>query len=482
MSKSDRYVMFLNCMKKTKIIVTLGPATDEPEKIKKLIDAGANVFRLNFSHGTKTEHTRRIKTLRAIEKEIKKPIAILQDLQGPKIRVGLIPGGSMDLQKDEEVILTTVKPLEKEIPVEYKNIVREVKLGDRILLDDGLLELKLISKSKNKIKCKVITGGTLYSNKGINLPDTEVMVSTLTEKDKKDLMVGLRYGVDFIALSFVKSGGDIDNLRRLIERSGKKIKIIAKIERHEAIVNIDDIIQKADGIIVARGDLGIETSLEGVPFIQKDIIEKCVAVGKPVIVATQMLDSMIRNPRSTRAETSDVANAILDGADAVMLSGETTVGKYPVNAVKAMRKIALTAERWVINRDIFIGRDIPKTIETIAEAIGKSACALVKDLGIKVIINATASGETARAVAKYRPHAPIISITHTLKTARELELTWGVTSCVIDCKTIKDMTEKAIRIVKDLKLVKQGDKIIIISGQKVGIVGGTNMIKVEKVN
>ena len=360
-------------MKKTKIIVTLGPSSDDPKMIKKLIKAGANVFRLNFSHGTHETHIKNIKKLRKIEKELKTPIAIMQDLQGPKIRVGELPEGKMSLMQGKEVTLTVGKALEGEIPVQYKGIVKDVKKGDRVLLDDGNLELKVTSKSGDKIKCKIVVGGELLSKKGINLPDSDVALHAFSDKDKADLMVGLNNDVDFIALSFVKTGSDIVNLKKLIKSKGKETKVIAKIERHEAVENLDDITEKSDGVMVARGDLGIEISLDRVPFIQKDITKRCIAHGKPVIVAKQMLDSMIRNPRSTRAETSDIANAILDGADAVMLSGETSIGKYPLNAVKAMNKIALTAEKWALDKNIFIGRSVHQNIGSTAEAIAKAA-------------------------------------------------------------------------------------------------------------
>lgn len=467
-------------MKKTKIIATLGPSSDDPKIMEKLIDAGANVFRINFSHATEEEKASRFENLRKIEKDTKRPISILADLQGPKVRVGIIPGDGMELCQNEEVFLTIEEPKKGEIPVQYEGLVSDAAVGERVLLDDGLLELKVLSKSKTRLRCKVVTGGVLTSNKGVNLTTSSVSLPALSEKDKKDLRFALENDADYIALSFVKSGEDVRELRKLIEKQGKKTKIISKIERHEAVKNIDGIIEASDAIMVARGDLGIEVSPASVPLIQKDIIKKCNICGKPVIVATQMLDSMIRNPSSTRAETSDIANAILDGTDTVMLSGETSVGKYPVNAVKAMRRIALTVEGWSNDTNNIIGEDAIKSINSTSEAIGKSACKLASELKAKVIINATARGKTTRNLARFRPHCHIISVTHTLKTARELELVWGVIPYVLNYKTVREMSRKSTEIAKSLGLVKKGDKIVMVSGEEVGVEGGTNIIKVKE--
>lgn len=465
-------------MKKTKIIATIGPASNSKDTVRKLIESGVNVFRLNFSHGTKKEKVATVKMVREAEKESGRTIAILQDLQGPKIRVGTLPEESVYLKPGTVATLTILKPKEGEIPVQYKGIVDDVSKGNRILLDDGLLELKVISKRTNKIKAKVIVGGILYSNKGINLPDATLTIPALSEKDREDLKIGLSHDVDYVALSFVKTPKDIDDLRKLITKEKKQTKIIAKIERHEAISNIDEIIQKSDAIMVARGDLGIELSQERVPLLQKEIVKKSMVFGKPVIIATQMLDSMIRNPRSTRAETSDIANAILDGADAVMLSGETAVGKYPLNAVRAMRRVAMGTERWALDKDIFIGRSVRKQVESVSEGIAKSACQLVNNLDARLIINATYSGETTRAVAKFRPHANILTLTHTEKTARELSLVWGVKAFKVEYSSIDQMVKKALEIAYEKKLIRKGQKAIVISGQKVGMEGGTNIIKV----
>lgn len=467
-------------MKKTKIIATLGPAVEKYKKLKELKKSGADIFRLNFSHGFKEEQIKRIENIRRLEKEINEPIAILQDLQGQKIRVGNIPGNTLELKAGRGVNLTVSNPEQGEIPVQYKKIISEVEKGDRILLDDGALELKVLSKNKNKINCRIIVGGILLSKKGINLPDSEVSLSGLTHKDKEDLKVGISYDVSYIALSFTKSSKDIEDVRKIIRKAGKDIKIIAKIERHEAIKNIDSIIKAADGVMVARGDLGMEVSLEQVPLIQKEIIKRSMIYGKPVIVATQMLDSMIRNPRSTRAETSDIANAILDGADAVMLSGETSVGKYPVNSVKAMKKIAIATEKWAKDR-LFIGKSTVKNIETFADAIGKSTCRLIYDIGAKLIINATSTGETTRALAKFRPYTPIISITSHIKTARELQLIWGVYPFILKYRSIDDMAKKAVNLVKINKFAIDGERAIIIGGQRIGIAGGTNIIKIIEI-
>lgn len=472
------YVVEYLLVKKTKIIATLGPSSDDPKIMEKLIDAGANLFRINFSHATEEEKASRIKYLREIGDKRKRPVAILQDLQGPKIRVGNIEG-AMDLKVGETVVLTIKKPKIGQIPVQYKGILKDVKVKDRILLADGKMALKVLSKGSGEIKCRVVAGGTLTSKKGINLPDSDVSLPALSTKDKEDVLFGLENDVDYIALSFVKSAKDINDLRSLIKKDKKTTKIIAKIERHEAVENIDEIISASDAVMVARGDLGIEVSLAAVPLIQKDIIKKCVNAGKPVIVATQMLDSMVRNPSSTRAETSDIANAILDGADAVMLSDETSIGKYPINAVKAMSRIALTVERWARDNRVLLGSEKGK-LESTSCAIGKSASDLANDLGARLIVNATASGRTTRAIAKFRPYARIISVTHTSKTARELELVWGVIPFVLKYSTIREMSRKSAQLAESLKLAKKGDQVVIVSGEEVGVEGGTNIIKVKQ--
>lgn len=468
-------------MKKTKIIATVGPASEDYHILLELSKAGVNVFRLNFSHGLKREHISRIKKIRRIEKELKKPIAIIQDLQGPKIRIGNIEKEGISLIAGKKCILTAEKAQGSEIPIQCEEMIDEIKIGNRIFLDDGRLELKVLSKANNKIKCKIIIGGILFSKKGINLPDTNISLSGFTKKDYENLRLGMRYNVEYVALSFVKSAADIEKVRRIIKKANKKIKIIAKIERHEAIKNIDSIIQSSDAIMIARGDLGIEVSIERIPLLQKAIINKCIFYRKPVIVATHMLDSMIERPRSTRAETTDIANAILDGADAVMLSGETSVGKYPLDAVKAMSKIAIEAEKWAKDEEVYINKKIRHRDGVLDEALGKSACRLVYYLRAELIISATATGVTTRAVSKFRPCVPILSVTHDKKTARELQLAWGVYPHVLYYRSIDGMLNKAKEIVLKNRIAQKGNKTIVIAGHKINTAVGANIIKIEEI-
>lgn len=467
--------------KKTKIIATVGPATESEEKIKLMAHAGANVFRLNFSHDTHEAHIQRIKNVRTVEKKINKPLAVLQDLQGPKMRIGDIPDGEIYLVKGKEAVFTVARPNDNEIPIQYKKIIREIKVGDRILLDDGTREVRVTRKKDPYIYTRVVNGGKLTSRKGMNFPDTQIDCTVFTAKDKRDLEIGLKNDVDYVAMSFVRSAKDIKSVRNFIKARKKQTKIIAKIERHEALTNIEEIIEEVDAIMVARGDLGIEISLDIVPLVQKEIIRKCISKGKPVIVATQMLNTMIENPNATRAEVSDISNAILDGADAVMLSGETSVGKFPIEAIKTMKEIALDTEDWAISQGIFIGKSASKGIDTVSEAIGKSACALVYDLGAKLIINATATGNTSRSISRYRPYAPIVSVTHDPKTARELQLVWGVYARSLDYKNIDEMIKKSLKAVVFGKMVHKGDKVVVLAGERVGISGITNTIQVKTV-
>lgn len=465
--------------KKTKIIATVGPATESAKQVEEMAKNGANVFRLNFSHDSHENHISRIKTIRSVEKKIGKPLAVLVDLQGPKMRLGDIAGDLINLKKGKVYIFTVGKAEDGQIPVQYKKIINEIKKGHRILLDDGKFEVVVTDVKNKNIYAKVIAGGNLSSRKGMSFPDTEISCNVFTKKDKEDLLVALKHDVEFIAMSFVKNANDIKQIRSFAAKENKKIKIISKIERHEALKNINELIEESDAIMVARGDLGIEVALDQVALIQKEIVKKCISKGKPVIVATQMLESMIKSPVPTRAEVSDIANAVLDGADAVMLSAETSVGQYPIIAIKKMRDIAIDTENWAMQKNIFIGKSAKKDIDNIAEAIGKSACALVYDTGAKLIINATATGRTSRAVSNYRPYAPIVSITHDIKTARELQLIWGVYSRPIKYSSVNEMIQKAIKAVMLGKMVKKGDKIVVIAGHKTGTPGTIDTIQVK---
>lgn len=466
-------------MKKTKVIATVGPACDSEKMIEEMIGAGVNVFRLNFSHGSHEEHQKYIDTIKVVRRKFKTHTAILADLQGPKIRVGQFEG---EIKKGTMVVLACDSAKENEIPVQYKNLYKDVKKGDALLLDDGKLEIKIEKIVGQKIYAKVVVGGLLKPKKGINLRTGSISAEVLTEKDIKDARFALKNGVDFLALSFVRSAKDIEKLRRVIKSShNKTAHIVAKIERHEALANLDDIVQAADAVMVARGDLGVEVLAQDVPIAQKQIIRKCLAFGKPVIVATQMLESMIECPRSTRAETSDIANAILDGADAVMLSGETSVGKYPLNAVKAMKAVALNTEEWMERDNIQIGRRVVRDLSQVTEAIAHAGHTLAREMKSKYIVAATASGNNARAISKHRPHADIVGVTHTDQVAGQLSLAWGVYPLVMKYENNRDLTAKINNWLKDKKLSKKGEKITVISGLSHGKIGGTNLLRVHEV-
>lgn len=467
-------------MKKTKIIATVGPACESPEMIADFINAGVNVFRLNFSHGTHEEHLNYIKTIRKVTKNLGAYTAILADLQGPKIRTGNFEG---QLKANQEVVLSCTTATENEIPVQYKGLANDVKKGDTLLLDDGKIEFRVSGVQGEKIKAKVLIGGLLKPKKGINLATGTITAEVITSKDKKDAEFAIANGVDFLALSFVKDANDINKLRRIVARSKKAgTQIIAKIERHEALLDLDNIIKASDGVMVARGDLGIELPPQKVPIIQKKIIRRALAFGKPCIVATQMLESMIESPRSTRAETSDIANAILDGADATMLSGETSVGKYPLNAVKAMKAIALNTEGWMEQENIYIARRIERDSTQISEAVAMSAVEISKNVRSKYIIAATATGNNARALSKYRPHANIIAVTQSEDVARQLSISWGVEPTLLDYKNNRDMVIKMNDWLKKNKKVKVGDPVTVVSGLIKNEIGGTNLIRIHKID
>lgn len=467
-------------MKKTKIIATVGPACESPEMIASFIKAGVNIFRLNFSHGTHQKHQEYINTIKKVREDLGAQVAILADLQGPKIRVG---DYNNELKASKTVTLSCGLVGESEIPVQYKNLYKDVKKGDTLLLDDGKIELKVAKVSGKKIEARVRIGGYLSSNKGINLPTGTITAKVITEKDEKDALFALKNGVDFLALSFVKSAEDIKSLRRTVASSkNKKAQIIAKIERHEPLSDLEVLIESADGVMVARGDLGIELPPQEVPLIQKRIIRLALKAGKPCIVATQMLESMIDNPRSTRAETSDIANAILDGADATMLSGETSVGKYPLNAVKAMKAIALNTEEWMERDNIHIGRRIERDSSKVSEAVAMAGVSIAKNVKSKYVISATASGNNARSISKYRPHANIVAVTQCEDTARQLSLSWGVESIVMDYENNRDLVFKMNNWLKKNKKMKVGDSITVVSGLKKNEIGGTNLIRVHKID
>lgn len=477
---------------RTKIVATIGPATSNPETLKKAILSGMSVARMNFSHGSHDEFGKWIKAIRNYAKELDRPIAIIQDLQGPRVRLGKIPGGKKELYDNHEAILVTQNPKRGEIEVGYKPLAKQVKKGSRILLSDGLIELMVKSKSKTKIKCIIVSGGSIVSYSSINLPGTAIKLPLFTEKDDQDIYFGIQNSVDYIALSFVKNKNDILRIRKKIEeycaKEGSPLpKIIAKIENKEAINNLSSIIAVSDGIMVARGDLGIELPEEEVPLLQKRMIDEARHAGKPVITATQMLDSMVKNPRPTRAEVSDVANAIVDGTDAVMLSNETAVGKYPLKAIQEMKKIIKETENGLYAHtnmhkfSFHYPRGERKEIST-TDAVGSSSCEMAEHLGAKYIVTTTSSGYSARMVAKHRPEIKIFALTPSQSVYNQLSLVWGVRPLILPhFHTTDELIYQSVDLLHSRKMIRAGDLLIIIAGHPVGMGGQTNLIKVHKV-
>lgn len=474
-------------MKRTKIVCTIGPASREPKILKKMIEAGMDCARLNFSHGTYAEHAELIKFIRQVAKEIDHPIAFLADLQGPRVRIGTLKEDGIKLKEGSEVVLTTNESDGGDrIPVTYSNLHKDVDKNDILLLNDGLLKLEVIEVVDKDIKCKVILGGPIFTNKSINVSTTTLNIPSTTEKDIWDLEFAVKNNVDWVALSFVKDEKDILHLKERISQLEnkynikEKIKVIAKIEKHEAIRNFDKILEVADGIMVARGDLGIEMPLEKLPIIQKEVIQKCLKAAKPVITATQMLLSMVENPKPTRAETSDVANAVIDHTDAVMLSQESAVGKYPVETVQTMTDIIEDAEESPYD-DIVIDNYKGKVIP-VDMAISLAGSTLARDTGSKAILVASISGNTARMVSRHRPELPIIVTAESEKVRRQLALSWGVVPYVLPkCENVDELIDEAVKLSLAKKIVKKGDKIIIIGGQPVGVEGSANLIKIHEI-
>jgi pyruvate kinase len=471
-------------MRKTKIVCTIGPASETVEKLVQLIDAGMNVARLNFSHGNFEEHGIRIKNIREAARQTGKTIAILLDTKGPEIRTHTFENGSAELVAGAEVSISVeeVVGTATRFSVTYRGLIDDVEIGSKILLDDGLIELEVIGKEKQDIKAKVLNSGTIKNKKGVNVPNVKVNLPGMTEKDANDIRFGVEQGVDFIAASFVRRASDVLEIRELLEESrAPHIHIIPKIENQEGVDNIEEILEVSDGLMVARGDLGVEIPAEEVPLVQKDLIKRCNAIGKPVITATQMLDSMQRNPRPTRAEASDVANAIFDGSDAIMLSGETAAGSYPVEAVTTMNNIAARAEQALEYREILQNRSrISGT--TITDAIGQSVAHTALNLHASAIVTPTESGHTARMISKYRPKAPIIAVTSEASVSRKLSLVWGVTAQMGQkASTTDDMLDLSVQESINTGLVQHGDLIVITAGVPVGETGTTNIMKVHVV-
>ncbi|MEW6377498.1 MAG: pyruvate kinase [Thermodesulfobacteriota bacterium] len=466
--------------KKTKIVCTIGPASESSQTLEALIQGGMNVARLNFSHGTHEEHLKKIKTLREIADRLKKTITILQDLSGPKIRVGKVKEGGVELRQGEEFSLTNRNILgdEKEASVTYPALPKEVKPRDTLLLSDGTIELQVLETNGQDIRCRVVIGGVLTSHKGINFPTGTILAEPFTEKDREDLLFGIQHGVDLISLSYVRNASDIGGVKRFLKEKSIPLPVIAKIERRDALENIDEILFASDGIMVARGDLGVETPIEKIPNVQKMLIQKANALGKPVITATQMLRSMVDQTRPTRAEVTDVVNAIYDGTDAVMLSEETASGRFPVEAVQMMAKIAQAAEEQ-FPFEQFLRREMEETTE-LPQAISHAASFLAGRVGAVTVIVPTESGSTARWVSRLRPRQPILALSRHLSTVRSLNLCWGVYPFLVpEWKDTDDMLERSKRIPKELGMASAGDRIVIIAGVPISIPGTTNLIKVE---
>ncbi len=463
--------------KRTKIVCTIGPASASSEMLSAMIQAGMNVARLNFSHGTYEEHAEMIRKIREAADAVGQPVAILQDLQGPKIRAGILPKEGVELKAGSRVTFTTGEAAidGMRLPVTYENLHQDVKAGERILLDDGLLSAKVVEVKGRDVVCEVIDGGVLTSHKGVNFPDSKLSISPITEKDKEDLVFGVAQGVDFVALSFVRSAREIRELRALIEAAEKAsgreeetpIHIIAKIEKREAVERMGEIIEAVDAIMVARGDLGIEMEAERVPIVQKQLVAKCRDASRPVIVATQMLDSMIRNPRPTRAEVSDVANAVIDHADAVMLSGETAGGAHPLEAVTMMAKIVTETEGSTLDDiDVDHRRGDARSVE---EAVSEIANVLVRDVDVKAVLVASSVGDLGRVVSRFRPEMPIVVATEHPRVRRQLNLAWGVLPILQ--KRAKDADAffvSAAEAVRRIGFVTAGDKVVVVGGDPIG--------------
>lgn len=471
-------------MRKTKIVCTIGPASESLEMLKQLIEAGMNVARLNFSHGDYEEHGNRIKNIRQASKELGKTVAILLDTKGPEIRIGKLKEEPIELVQDEYLTLTTEEIIgdKDRIHVTYKDLPKDVQVGSTILIDDGLIELSVVEISDTEIKCRIVNGGQIKGRKGVNVPGVKISLPGITEKDAADIKFGIEQGVDFIAASFVRKASDVLEIRELLEKhNGSHIQIISKIENQEGVDNLDEIIEVSDGLMVARGDLGVEIPAEEVPIVQKKMIEKCNIAGKPVITATQMLDSMQRNPRPTRAEASDVANAIFDGTDAIMLSGETAAGKYPVEAVRTMARIAESTEAALPYSEMFKRQSKAQEV-SITESISQSVAKSAYDLKADAIITATESGYTARMVSKYRPKAPIIAVTPNEEVLRRMCLYWGVLPVLgVHAPSTDVMFEMAVDSALKTKMVKPGDLVVITAGVPVGRSGTTNLIKIHHI-
>ncbi len=479
--------------KRTKIVATIGPASQDAGMLRAMIRAGMDVARINFSHGDYEAHARNIASIRRLADEEDAVVAIMTDLQGPKLRLGTLVQEPLELTEGDRVTLTPrTEGLDPEqpfvVPMPHPDVLRDLKLGDRLLIDDGQMEFVVQAKRGTDVTCEVVTGGPLKSRKGVSAPDTTLSLSSITEQDREHVKFALEQKVDYIALSFVRTADDMRELRWLVRHLDGDVALIAKIEKAEAIANFDAILEQSDGIMVARGDLGVETPAEQVPVHQKNIIRRCNEAGKPVITATQMLNSMIENPRPTRAEASDVANAIFDGTDAVMLSGETAVGKYPLQSIEMMSSIAQIAEQYLHQHAELHHKTLSleelkiEKRRSVPAAISHVTCEMAEMLDARLIVASTWSGYTARRVARERPYTPILAVTPNRVTYNRLALVWGVTPILVDqFKTIDEMIDVVTRTARESRMVAIDDTMIIIGGVPFGIGGQTNFLKVLRV-
>ena len=461
----------------TKIVATLGPSSDSPEKLRALVAAGMDAARLNLSHGTHDEHAERARRVREAAEHAGRPVALIADLQGPKLRIGELPEAVV-LRKGEDITVCAEELCaDGELPVAPAVIGDVLKPGHDVLIDDGLVRLRVDEVEHGRARCEVVVGGRVTSHKGVNLPGVPLPIPSLTRKDTADLQFALELGIDFVALSFVRSAADVRDLRALIEQSGSHAHVIAKVEKAEAVDVLDDVLNETDAVMVARGDLGVEIGPALVPLIQKRIIQKSLELGKPVITATQMLESMIHHAEPTRAEASDVANAILDGTSAVMLSGETAVGEYPLEAVAYMDRIARAVEPSMDYR-----HEIPAAEHnpTIGGAMSNAACDIAEALRAKAILVPTYRGKTASSVARLRPQRPIIALTHIDWAQRQMALEWGVTPLQIpECGDVEELWNMSVRAAREAGLIDAGDRVVITAGTQVNLPGSTNVIKVD---
>ena len=469
-------------MRRTKIVCTLGPSTDKEDVLRNLMKNGMNVARMNFSHGTHEEQKARLDMIKKLREELNLPVAALLDTKGPEIRIGDVEGGKLELKPGQEFTLTTEEMLgtEKKVTITYKELYKDVEPGDSILIDDGLIGMEVVRIDESDIVCRVKNGGFISNHKGVNVPGVELNMSFVSPKDLADIVFAVEQGYDFIAASFTRTAEDIMEIRKILqEHGGEKIHIIAKLENKQGVKNCEDILRVADGIMIARGDMGVEIPLEEVPVIQKELIRKAMHMGKPVITATQMLDSMMKNPRPTRAETSDVANAIYQGTSAIMLSGETAAGAYPIEAVQTMAKIAERTEQDIDYSREFKPRKLAEAPD-VTSAISHATCTTAADLKAAAIVAVSKSGRTVSRIAKYLPVCPIIGCTTDERVYRQLNLLWGVTPVVMkEANTADELFDHAVELAEQKGLIARGELVVIAAGVPVGLSGTTNMMKVQ---